>query len=312
MEVWMSNSERCPAFCRTGLFLASLLMDGCSTGEAKPLPTPETSRPIKKALILGIDGCRPDALLAARIPNLRCLMENGAFSMAAQTGDIPVSGPGWASLLTGVWREKHGVRDNQFEGADFGEFPDLLTRFKQARPDGFAGAVVHWEPLRTHIIRYADHNAVHTSDAAVGDDACRLLREEAADLLFVHFDDVDHAGHQHGFDPAARAYRSAIERVDVQVGRIVHALRARPTAAREDWLVVVSTDHGGSGKTHGRNVPEDRTIFLIVSGPSALRGAIEPPPDIVDVAPTVLRHLGVVADPKRQLDGKAVGLRERQ
>ena len=46
--------------------------------------------------------------------------------------------------------------------------------------------------------------------------------------------------------------------------------------AREDWLIIVSTDHGGKDKGHGQDIPECRTIFLIVSGKSAVRGAIEP------------------------------------
>ena len=41
----------------------------------------------------------------------------------------------------------------------------------------------------------------------------------------------------------------------------------------------------------------------------AARGAIEPPPAIVDIAPTVLRHLGIAIEPKWGLDGKAVGLK---
>jgi hypothetical protein len=92
------------------------------TWPASPCPSTETGRPgpvpqapVKKVLIIGIDGCRPDALKAAKAPHLHALMREGAFSEAAQAGDITVSGPGWSSMLTGVWRTKHGVRDNKFE-----------------------------------------------------------------------------------------------------------------------------------------------------------------------------------------------------
>ena len=305
----MSNSQRRRAVSTVPGFLGLLLLSGCSAEEARAIPTPETTQPVKKVLVIGIDGCRPDALLAAQAPHLRCLMDNGAFSTTAQTGDIPVSGPGWSSLLTGVWREKHGVRDNKFEGSNFGEYPDCIARFKKAYPERSTASVVNWEPIRTRILRGADHNAVHKTDAVVEADACRLLRTSSPDLLFVHFDDVDDAGHKYGFDPHGRRYLAAIERVDAHVGRIIAALCERPTASVEDWLVVVSTDHGGLGKDHDRNVPENRTIFLIVSGPSAARGPIEPPPTSVDVAPTVLRHLGVSLDPTWQLDGKPVGLK---
>ena len=78
-----------------------------------PLRAAEQSNglPTKKVLILGIDGLRPDALIAANTPNVDRLLENGCFSAEAQTGQYTVSGPGWSSLLTGVWWSKHGVTD---------------------------------------------------------------------------------------------------------------------------------------------------------------------------------------------------------
>src|SRR5207247_7827010 len=100
----------------------------------------------KKALIIGIDGCRPDALLAAKAPNLHTLIKNGAFSDKAQTGDMTASGSGWGSLLTGVWREKHGVRGNDFKLSNFTEYPHVLARLKTARPDSFVALFVRWEP----------------------------------------------------------------------------------------------------------------------------------------------------------------------
>jgi len=263
----------------------------------------------KKVLILGIDGCRPDALLTAKAPHLHELIKNGAFSDKAKTGDMTASGSGWGSLLSGVWREKHGVRGNDFKLANFSEFPDCLTRIKKSRPDTFVASIVHWDPIQKQIIKKADVNAAYKTDVEVTKAACQLLADKNPDLLFVHLDDVDGAGHKHGFDPKLPTYLTAIEKVDEQVGAILKAMRNRPTYAKEDWLILVSTDHGGRGKGHGSDTPEERTIFLIVSGPSAARGVIEPAPVIVDVAPTAMRHLGIAIDAKWSLDGKAVGLK---
>ncbi|MBI1832121.1 MAG: alkaline phosphatase family protein [Planctomycetes bacterium] len=263
----------------------------------------------KKALIIGIDGCRPDALLAAKAPHLHGLIKNGAFSDKAQTGDMTASGSGWGSLLTGVWREKHGVRGNDFSLSNFTEFPNVLARVKKARPDAFVASVVRWEPIQKQIVRKADITVAFKTDAEVAKKSCEVLKEKNPDLLFVHLDDVDGAGHKHGFDPKQPKYLEAIATADRQVGDILKAMVSRATYAKEDWLIVVSTDHGGSGKGHGRDIPEHRTIFFIVSGKSAARGTIEPAPGIVDVAPTVLRHLAVPIDAAWKLDGKAVGLK---
>jgi predicted AlkP superfamily pyrophosphatase or phosphodiesterase len=267
--------------------------------------------PAKKVLIIGIDGCRPDALLAAKAPHLHDLIKNGAFSDQAKTGDMTASGSGWGSLLSGVWREKHGVRGNDFKLSNFQEFPDCLTRIKKARPNAFVASIVHWDPIQKQIIKKSDVNAAYKTDAEVTKAACQLLTDKNPDLLFVHLDDVDGAGHRFGFDPKLPTYLKAIEKVDTQVGDILKAMQKRATYEKEDWLILVSTDHGGKGKGHGNDTPEERTIFLIVSGPSAARGTIEPAPVIVDVAPTALRHLGIPIDAKWSLDGKAVRLKAK-
>jgi predicted AlkP superfamily pyrophosphatase or phosphodiesterase len=264
-----------------------------------------------KILIIGIDGCRPDALRRAQAPHLAGLIRDGAFSDQAQTGDITISGPGWASLVTGVWRTKHGVRDNDFDGANFGQYPHFFRRLKQHRPRAFTASLVHWGPINTRLVVDSDFTRTYRQDRRVADEACRLLQEQDPDVVFLQFDDVDAAGHKHGFDPAGLPYRQAIEQVDAHVGSLLEVLRRRPTYAKESWLILVSTDHGGSGKAHGENIPEHRTIFLIVSGSAAARGVITPAPRVVDLAPTALTHLGVPIDPKWDWDGRPVGLKPR-
>src|SRR5205085_10178162 len=123
----------------------------------------------------------------------------------------------------------------------------------------------------------------------------------------------DASGHRNGFHPALAPYRFAIEQVDAHIGRILEALRARKSYAREDWLILVTSDHGGKGFKHGGGQKEPEVIhsFLIVSGHTAARGKIDGPTYLVDVAPTVLAHLGVPLDPEWKLDGRPVGLNKK-
>jgi predicted AlkP superfamily pyrophosphatase or phosphodiesterase len=226
--------------------------------------------PARKALIIGIDGCRPDALLAARAPHLHGLICDGSFSDKARSVELTVSGPAWSSLLTGVDWPKHRVRDNGFKNASFDDFPHLLARFKKARPRGYAASVAHWDGI-ARIVTTADHASTHKTGAETARTACKVIAENDPDLVFVHFDDVDGAGHKYGFHPKEAKYLEAIGKVDELVGDLLKAVRERKSYDREDWLFVVSTDHGGSGRGHGQNIPEHRTIFLIVSGKSAAR-----------------------------------------
>jgi predicted AlkP superfamily pyrophosphatase or phosphodiesterase len=286
------------------LLLVGLLFPAGVVGEG-----PKPAR-LKHVLIIGIDGCRPDALLAARAPNLHGLIREGAFSAKAQTGAATISGPGWSSMLTGVWAEKHGVVDNSFKIMHFDRYPHFFRKLKDARPKAFTASVVNWAPIHSKIVTAADITAAEKNDDLVAERACRILSEHNPDALFLQLDEVDGAGHKNGFSPEVAAYLKAIEAADRRVGKVLKALRKRKTYAEEDWLILVSTDHGGSDKGHGKNIPEHRTIFLIVSGPSAAGGTIEPPPNVVDVAATALQHLGVAISPKWEWDGRPVGLKK--
>jgi arylsulfatase A-like enzyme len=123
------------------------------------------------------------------------------------------------------------------------------------------------------------------------------------DVAFVYVGDVDEVGHAHG--TLSAEYAAAIEVVDRQVGQVLAGLRRRPTYDAEDWLVLVSTDHGRRDDGgHGGESAAERTIFVIMSGPSVRARPFASPPAIVDVAVTALAHLGIAIDPAWQLDGR--------
>jgi predicted AlkP superfamily pyrophosphatase or phosphodiesterase len=263
----------------------------------------------KRALIIGIDGCRPDARAAAHTPYMDALIAEGAYSDLAQTGEHTDSAPGWSHLLTGVWHSKHGVRDNSFGGSRFHEYPHFFRRLKEWRSDLITASIVNWEPINGAILSHADFAQSFPSDAEVAAAAARYLSAASPDALFLQFDEVDSAGHKHGYAADSPGYLASIAQTDAQIGQVLNAMRSRKAYSREDWLVLVSTDHGGSERGHGRNVPEHRTIFLIVSGEAAARGEIRPAPQIVDDPATVAAHLGVEVAPAWGWEGRPVGLR---
>jgi predicted AlkP superfamily pyrophosphatase or phosphodiesterase len=86
---------------------------------------------------------------------------------------------------------------------------------------------------------------------------------------------VDHAGHSYGFDPNAAQYISAIEIVDGQIGPILNAIEQRPNYANEDWLILISSDHGGMSTSHGGTSIEHREVAFIASGNSVATQLIE-------------------------------------
>ena len=269
--------------------------------------------PHRKVLIISVDGTRPDALQAASAPNLKGLLDGAAYSFRAQTAggpeDLPISGPGYSSMLTGAWCAKHRVCDNDFTASRFDLYPIFFCRLRAARPEAVIESIVRWSPLSTNLITCADVDLAPANDAAAAQEGVRLLQETDPDVLFFHLEDVDTTGHSFGFSPESPEYLAAIETADGRVGDLLQALRARPTFPQEDWLIFALTDHGGSGKDHHARIPECMTIFFIAAGGAhVVPGEMDPPPRIVDLAPTAMTFLGLAIDGAWGLDGQPVGL----
>ena len=114
-----------------------------------------------------------------------------------------------------------------------------------------------------------------------------------------------------GFHPSVPQYRDVIHQTDSYIGQLLSAIKSRPNHENENWLILLSADHGGKGTGHsrGQKVPEILNVPFIVSGEAAKRGALDDKVYIVDIATTALIHLGVTVKPEWKLDGKAVGLK---
>lgn len=277
--------------------------------------------PTKKVLVIGLDGVRPDILAETETPNIDALITVGAYSDSVTTKAQTISGSGWSSMLTGVWPEKHGVVSNDFTTNDYADYPDFLTRLELVDRDFNTFAVVDWPPLGgpdsggplisdtvdLKIMFDGEEAGYHVADSLSVAAAVRYIANQDPDAGFVYIGEPDVAAHEYG--ARSPEYRASIATADAQVGALLGAIRNRPTFAEEDWLVLISTDHGHKDEGgHGGTTPEETTVFYLADGPSVSPGGPDFDPNIVDVAVTALAHLGVDIDPSWRLDGKVSGL----
>lgn len=80
-----------------------------------PLPPPKsTTGPAQHVVIISIDGCRPDAITAAKAPVLLSLMEKGASARQIETIRPSITLPSHTSMLTGLDFKNHGVVWNNY------------------------------------------------------------------------------------------------------------------------------------------------------------------------------------------------------
>jgi predicted AlkP superfamily pyrophosphatase or phosphodiesterase len=245
----------------------------------------------------------------------------GAFSETAETARPTVSGPCWSSILTGVWPEKHGVHSNDFTSNNYERFPDLFTLLESVRPELATFAVADWLPLVSDdaggplIGDAVDRKVVldgydlgwFEADSISVDLALGELHTGNPDVLFVYIGAPDEISHHIG--GIGHEYREAIATADRHLGRLVEAIKERDSFSREDWLILLTTDHGRTeAGGHGGETPEETTVFYLASGPSAEVGTPADSPTAVDLVATAFAHLGIEVDPAWELDGRKVGL----
>ncbi|MEM7141862.1 MAG: TauD/TfdA family dioxygenase [Actinomycetota bacterium] len=242
----------------------------------------------ERVLVVSIDGLAPRWIGPARTPNLCALAQSGAATFTAQTVDPPVTLPAHASMLRGVAPDVHGVRNNTPIPMD-----DVAPSFLQVARD--AGhptlAIATWGPLDSLFEpRSATFRSMFDGgyDAATEDPMTmagfRAAWATAPWVAFVYLEAPDLVGHDHGWD--SPEYGAAVGGIDRQLGELLEIVGS--TTA-----VVVTTDHGGTGRDHQMLVPDVLDTFVVLRSTRVAPGGMVGPASIVDIAPTVADLAGL-------------------
>ena len=252
------------------LSLALCLLPGTGRGRlanARPVPA------ISRALIVSVDGLRPDVLLRADAPTIRRLMKRGAFTMWARTTAVAVTLPSHVSMLTGVPPGKHRVEwntDRKLSASDYSRWPTL---FEISRKAGLTTAMATGKSKFSALAKPGtlDWSFVPTksvvTDGEVTEKAIEWIKNSAPQVFLVHLPDVDIAGHDEGWGSAGQL--AAIAAADQCIDRLLEALESR--GVLDSTVVLITADHGGAGRLHGADDPRSRMIPWIVSARGVCR-----------------------------------------
>ncbi|GBC98446.1 hypothetical protein HRbin17_00958 [bacterium HR17] len=273
-----------------------------------------SATPERAVIVISWDGGKPSVMRQlvqrGQLPTVQALMQEGTYTLTAQTIVPSSTLPSHASMLTGLRFERHGVNWNSYipeRGA-----VKATTVFELAKRAGLRTAMVfskekfkHFaKPNTVDVVEYVRGNAEKVAEVAV-----RVLTTQKPNLLFVHFHDPDSAGHAYGWGneakgvPPSDEFLAALRRCDEATGAIVRALKA--ARVWQTALVIVTADHGGHDRTHGTANPEDVYIpWIAAGGLAAKRGEIKQTVRTMDTAATALAALKVAVPP--DWDGQPV------
>jgi hypothetical protein len=285
----------------------------------------------KKALFVIVDGISSDTKEKVATPNLDIIAKAGGYTRAHVGGEKgtysqtpTISAVGYNSLLTGTWVNKHNVWDNNIKEPNY-HYWTIFRLFEAQYPQKRSAVFSTWLDNRTKLIGeglpetgglqldysfdgleldtiHFKHDSqslyIHHIDEKVVNDAAAQIRLHAPDLSWVYLQYTDDMGHKFG---DSEQFHKAVQTMDDQMGRLYEAIRYREKQFGEDWLVVVTTDHGRdirAGKDHGGQSDRERSTWIVTNARD-LNARFRENPGVVDIMPVVARHMGI-SIPKSQ------------
>lgn len=245
-----------------------------------------------KCIFIGWDGCRGDAmkyLIKSESEKISGSNENSNYSavnLLKKTGGVYITyvggdngfqqetstAQGWASALCGKWMKKQWKT-----GIEWSLDGDYETVMQTLAKQGFKTSFsciwpVHYDKTYKNEIEYAQNNNLaeayfkFETDPELHENMLNRINSDD-DFIFGIYENPDLNGHGTGFGDKNYRYVSGICNLDSLSYDLIKAIENRESFDKEDWLVVIGSDHGGHLTMHGTQLIEDRTTFLAVSKP---------------------------------------------
>lgn len=193
-----------------------------------------------------------------------------------------------ASLLTGNTPYRHGISEATYTSEvvydpDYDEAMKAYSSFFQYISDYDKSihtlAVTPWQMQNKNLLFNATRTVTSTSDEETLEEGLSSLQEGDNRVVYLSFKSVLEAAVSGGGWQAGNSqYKEAMQKVDGYIGQLLETIKGRNDAYYEDWLVIVTSNHGGKEDgTYGGNSPEERKMFGVFyyphfSKPRELRG----------------------------------------
>lgn len=301
-------------------FLLGLLLAACIAPKAF-----SQAAKTKKVVFVIVDGISSDSKEKIATPHLDAIAREGGYTRAYVGGgkgtysQTPtISAVGYNSLLTGTWVNKHNVWDNDIKEPNY-NYWTLFRFLEEQYPQKRTAIFSTWLDNRTKLVGtnlpqtgklqidysfdgfeldtvHFKHDKqseyIHRIDEKVVDEAARYIQDEGPDMSWVYLEYTDDMGHKFG---DSEQFTRAIQIMDDQMGRLWKSVNYRRKTFGEDWLVVVTTDHGRDSKTgkgHGGQSDRERSTWIVTNARD-LNSHFKDTPGVVDIFPTVTRHMDI-------------------
>ncbi|MBZ4188300.1 DUF4983 domain-containing protein [Niabella beijingensis] len=235
----------------------------------------------RKLLLIVIDGAAGPEIKKIAPPALMGLTEHAKYTWEAFGDTRSGDGPSWINILTGKSAALAAVSDSTLapvadeeDEHEHEEIPVYSNFFQRLLVSGYLPTTVSitpWELLSERALKFSGRNIAAANDRAVKDSALRNITDDKVGVMLVNFNGVNLAGRAAAFSADEVLYKNAVLTVDGYVKELLEAVKKRPDYANEDWLTIVTSNHGGTGNSYGGPSFAERKVLSIYNN-SNLKG----------------------------------------
>ena len=272
---WSSNNTAVATVDQNGVVKA--IAPGTATitatvdGKTASCTVTVTATPQRKiydhVVVVGLDGAGD--FLGGETPNIDRIFANGAYTDKCLVTSPSISAQNWTTCMTGVTPNLHEVTNETAEVTPYTkeEYPTFFKLVRESYPDYMLSTICTWSSVNIGIIEdgidvlkvNATGSGSYGRDATVAESAVNQITEESPNLLYLHFNGLDSAGHNYGY--GGEEFLEQVGIVDGYVGRVYDAIQANETM-KDNTLFIVTADHGGVNSGHGDWSDVEKYVFF--------------------------------------------------
>ncbi len=272
------------------LLLVSLLLVSCEPSYERT----EGSASYDSVVFIGVDGAGEWLSKAEGFSDV--FSSTTAWTGTATSETPSISAENWGSYLHGVSPATHKCVNASIacERFPYAQYPSVFRILRKVYPNSTLASFAEWNAINYGLIetsagvnKSSDRRFCSTvySTSQIMDMTLEYLKSTTPTFLFVHIEDADEAGHGSGYGnekhlAAVQNDMNFIKKVD-------------ETIDYSRTLLIVATDHGGTGCSHGGSTPEEMKITIAIKGKTVSQMKLSDTVTPKDIAPVILKALGV-------------------